>query len=607
LAQTEHSQHSSDFPPPRRLTASFLLLIVTFAVIVVLLATLGRFAHERSWTGTLQRLVPIVPVSDDPTVEQIVAQSGWTQYEDYGTVRIGRIERPARLIAGGTRWVQEVRVPPGGARYEAYVGAVGGAVNVRVATSRAPVLDVSAPAEDWTVVSFDLEARHGSTQRLTFEVLSDPEVVTAWSAETVTPLNVDVQAPDVILISLDTVRRDQLTPYEPSLLTTPNLAAFAREAVRFDRAIASSSWTIGSHSVLFTGEFPAGSLGYDSRVEPEEYTLPEIFAANGYQTYGVSGGPYTDPRWGLHQGFDEYVVSGARENAREATSRAIEWVRRDPNTPKFLFLNLFDAHEPLELSEDVRRLTGVTADVPPLLWHELDYRKRPITPEIRARLLNAYRAELRSIDEHLGRFFSWLRQNGRWERTVVIVWADHGQLLGERGQIGHAYTLEEELLNVPLIVKPAGDARPMSRTYPHLFQEADLFSLAQALAGFNTEAGDEIMRSIAADRPVKRLAFSKIHHDPLPALVAHPRWRSATQWAVRNETHKIVRDLEGRTVAYDVTGEEEHVVPLPSTDSLLLPALDGFQSWLRQRPATRTIGPLSPAEIERLRSLGYIR
>jgi arylsulfatase A-like enzyme len=431
--------------------------------------------------------------------------------------------------------------------------------------------------------------------------------VTAWSAGTVTASETRAGFPDVILVSLDTVRRDQLTPYQPALQTTPNLDALAHEAIRFDQQIATSSWTIGSHSVLFTGQFPADSLGYGSRVEPSEYTLPERFAAHGYRTFGVSGGPYTDPRWGLHQGFDEYVVSGERENAREATSRAIEWIRRDLDTPHFLFLNLFDAHEHLELSERVRTLTGVTEDVPPLLWHELDYRQRPMTPEVRARLLNAYRAEIRSIDEELGKLFAFLKQSGRWDDTIVIVWADHGQLLGERGAIGHAYTLEEELLKVPLVVKPAKGGGRFPATYPHLFQEDDLFSFVQALAGADSEAGGEIVASVAANRPVRRLAFSKIHHDPLPALLAHPRWRSATQWAVRDRTHKIVRDLDGGTVAYDITGTEERVVPLSSADSSLLPALDRFRSWLGRRPATRTFGPLSPAEIERLRSLGYIQ
>jgi arylsulfatase A-like enzyme len=241
------------------------------------------------------------------------------------------------------------------------------------------------------------------------------------------------------------------------------------------------------------------------------------------------------------------------------------------------------------------------------MWHELDYRQRPITSDIRARLLNAYRAGIRSIDEELGRLFAYLKQRGRWDDTVVIVWADHGQLLGERGHIGHAYTLEEELLRVPLIVKPAGGRGQMPAVYPHLFQEDDLFSLVQALSGLESEDGREIMASVAANRPVRNLAFSKIHHDPLPALVAHPRWRSATQRAVRNDTHKIVRDLESRTAAFDISGNEERGVPLSLTDSSLLPSLDRFQSWLRHRPATRTFGPLSPAEIERLRSLGYIQ
>lgn len=584
------------------------LLIVTSAAVAFLAgAAASPFAvRERSGPANIQRLPPMSPVSDDPIVDQAVARLRWSEYADYGTVKIGRVERPSRLFTGDTRWTRELRVPVGGARYEAHVGAVGGAVTVRVA-ARGSAVEVSAPPDEWTPVSLDLDARHGSTQKLTIEVSGPGDVVTAWGPEIVTPLERRMDAPDVILISLDTVRRDQLTPYEPSLATTPGLAALATEAIRFDQAIATSSWTIGSHAVLFTGEFPADSLGYASRVEPREDTLPEIFAAHGYRTFGVSGGPYTEPRWGLHQGFDEYLTSGDRENAREATSQAIEWMRGNPHSPTFLFLNLFDAHEPLELSEEVRTLTGVTEDVPPPVWFELDSARRPITSDVRATLLNAYRAELRSIDEQLQRLVSYLKESGRWERTVVIVWADHGQLLGERGNIGHAYTLDDELLNVPLIVKPAGGRGRMPPIYPHLFQENDLFALSQALAGMSNEAGSEMMASIAAGRRIRTLAFSKIHHDPLPELVMQRRWRSATQWAVRDETHKIVRDLEGRITAYDTTGLEERVVPLSLVDGKLMPALDRFQSWLSRRGSSRTVGPLSPAEIERLRALGYIQ
>jgi arylsulfatase A-like enzyme len=255
----------------------------------------------------------------------------------------------------------------------------------------------------------------------------------------------------------------------------------------------------------------------------------------------------------------------------------------------------------------VQRLTGVTEDVPGSMWFELDSGRRPITATVRQRLRRAYRAELTAIDRELQRLFDYLKQSGRWERSIVVVWADHGQLLGERGYVGHAYTLEEELIRVPLIVKPAAGSQLTPGVHPHLIQEDDLFALSQVLAGMPNTQGAEVVTAISRNTPGRRFTFSKIHHDPLPELTAQRRWRSATQWAARDTQMKIVRDLEGRSLAYDVTGPEERLVAMPDQDSPLVAALDRFRAWMERMPSTRTVGPLTPAEIERLRALGYIQ
>lgn len=591
-----------------RPSPSALVLLFVLSVVIALVVSAGVLVRRESAAPPgMQRLLSVVSEEPEATIDEAITRSSWTEFADYGTVRIGRVERPARLFTGRKRWVRQVRVPPGGARYEAFVGATEAPIQVQLKATGAAPVEVSAPADGWTRISVDFDSSRGSSQSVAFDVKVPPAAVAAWGSETVTPLRRVDLPPDVVMISLDTVRRDQLTPYVPSLPTTPHLATFAGEAIRFDQAISTSSWTIGSHAALFTGTFPPDSLGYQSRVEPGERTLPEIFAAAGYRTFGVSGGPYTDPRWGLHQGFDEYIVSADRENAGDATSRAIEWMERAGGAPVFLFLNYFNAHEPLELSAEVQHLTGVTDGVPGSLWFELDSGTRPVTPGIREQLLRAYRAELRSIDQELGRLFDDLKRRNRWDRSAIIVWADHGQLLGERGHIGHAYTLEEELINVPLIVKPAGGRGQAPAVHPHLIQEDDLFAFTQSLAGIANAEGDQVAAAVNANRPVRRLAFSRIHHDPLPALMAQRRWRSATQWAVRTGDMKIVRDLEGRSFAYDIAGREERVVDLTTSDPWLVAALDRFRSWVARVPSARTIGPLSPAERERLRALGYIQ
>lgn len=555
----------------------------------------------------LQRLSPPFAADHDATIEAAVLRSMWTEYADYATVRIGRVERPAQLLTGRKQWVRQLSIPPGGARYEVFIGAIDASAIVRTGRAGSALSETSVAAGEWTQLTFDLEAAAGGTQSVTFEIEVPPGGVAAWGSELVIPRQHHETPPDVVLISLDTVRRDQLTPYVPSLPTTPTLAALAHEAMMFEEAISTSSWTVSSHATLFTGRFLPDSLGYQSRVEPEEYTLPEILAASGYKTLGVSGGPYTDPRWGMHQGFDEYVASGERENARDATSRAIDWMSQAGAAPVFLFLNYFDAHEPLELSEEVRRASGVTADVPRTLWHELDAGRQPVTAAIRERLLAAYRAELTAIDEQLRRLTEYLKRSGRWDRTLLIIWSDHGQLLGERGYIGHAYTLDEELLRVPLIIKPPKGSSLAHGSHKGLIQGDDLFALTQTLAGLPSPDGASIVAAVSKNAPVRRLAFSKIHHEPLPELVVQRRWRSATQWAVHDGSTKIVRSLEGESVAYDVTGAQEKPIAMPGPSSSLVTALERFRSWVGHLRSTPTVGPLSPAERERLRSLGYIQ
>lgn len=581
---------------------SSLVIVVLCALSFLWSARPGRASHPG-----VTRLPQAFAAAPESSVKNAVKGHDWTQYSDYRTLRLGRVERPARLITGRQRVTRSVVVPRGGAQYETFIGAVDGPATVTLGRPGAADVETRADPGRWTRLAFALDSRDGPKQSIDISVDVAPGSLAAWGSELVTVPRAPDGPADVILISLDTVRRDQLTPYAPTLATTPVLADLARESLVFTQAIATSSWTIASHATLFTGHFPADSLGYDSRVEPEEYTLPEIFAANGYRTFGVSGGPYTDPRWGLHQGFDEYVASADRENASDATSRAIEWLKADGGAPAFVFLNYFNAHEPLTLSPEVRQRSGVTEDVPHAMWTELAAGRQPLTTAVRRQLLRAYRGEVTAIDTELGRLFDYLKNSGRWSQTLVIVWSDHGQLLGEGGNLGHALTLEEELIRVPLMIKPAAGSELDPGVSPAPMQGDSLFGLIQKLGGLPDLEDATSVPVLKGHATTTGLTFSKIHHDPLPALTSQRRWRSATLWAVRDGTTKIVRDLEGRAVAYDVTGLEERPIEMPGPDSLLLRVLHNFRLATDRVTSRPTVGPLSPEHLERLRALGYVR
>jgi hypothetical protein len=278
--------------------------------------------------------------------------------------------------------------------------------------------------------------------------------------------------PDIVLITLDTTRADRIGCYGYRGATTPNLDRLAEEAVVHTRAYSTTNWTFPAHASLFTGKFttshgatydPDGPLLLTSLVSgPErwsqfrvrglgqgERTLAAILSEAGYSTGAVVAGPWLKQIMGLDDGFGHYdddgIVSFNGRPAPQVTDRALTWVAENTDQPFFLFLNYFDPHQPLEApGEFIRDLPADGESSPP--------------KNERSQL---YDAEIRFMDHHLGRLFQGLRELDRYERSWIIIAADHGELLGEHGLIGHGNTLYEELIHVPLVVKYPGGEGPM--------------------------------------------------------------------------------------------------------------------------------------------------
>jgi arylsulfatase A-like enzyme len=275
--------------------------------------------------------------------------------------------------------------------------------------------------------------------------------------------------PDIVLITLDTTRADRLGCYGYPGETTPNLDRFAEEAVVHTRAYSTTSWTLPAHASLFTGKFtashgaryhPDGSLLLTDVISgPErwsqfrvrglgqgERTLAAMLSEAGYSTGAVVAGPWLKRVMGLDRGFDHYdddgITSRNGRPAPEVTDRGLAWIAGNTEPPFFLFLNYFDPHEPLKAPPQfIRDLAAEGESNPPR-----DQRSR------------LYDAEVRFMDHHLGRLFQGLKYLDRYDGSWIIITADHGELLGEHGLIGHTNTLHEEIVRVPLIVKyPSGE------------------------------------------------------------------------------------------------------------------------------------------------------
>ena len=267
--------------------------------------------------------------------------------------------------------------------------------------------------------------------------------------------------PNVILVTLDTTRADYLGAYGKAGDPTPNLDALAREGTRFDLAISSSAVTPVSHASILTGlENPEHGLrvlsapsGY--RLRGGIPTLATVLKDSGYRTGAVGSAFPVSSYFGFKNGFDSFqgVEGELSDGAEGKTWNVAELQRRSDATtelaleflksttsPRFLWIHYWDPHDGVLLPPKDR--------LPKTLWRKgADGEPEPSR--------DLYQAEVSYVDAQFGRLVAALRERGEWDRTIVVVVADHGEGLGDHGWDHHRILYQEEI-RVPLIVRAPG-------------------------------------------------------------------------------------------------------------------------------------------------------
>ena len=248
--------------------------------------------------------------------------------------------------------------------------------------------------------------------------------------------------PDVLLVTIDTLRADHLGCYGDKHAATPVLDALAARGARFPTAIAAVPLTTPSHASILTGLTPLrhGVRDNGDYVLPDTIpTLAEAFHDAGYRTAAFVSGFPLDRRFGLARGFDVYDdhLPHGEDRRRSAyverladqtTAAARSWLEAGPPSPWFLWVHYFDPHAPYE---------------PP--------------PELAARFAGRiYDGEIAFVDAQLGGLLRFLDTNGLSSRTLVLVTADHGESLGEHGEETHGVFVYDATLRVPWIMAGPG-------------------------------------------------------------------------------------------------------------------------------------------------------
>jgi arylsulfatase A-like enzyme/Flp pilus assembly protein TadD len=391
---------------------------------------------------------------------------------------------------------------------------------------------------------------------------------------------------NVIVISIDTCRADHLSCYGYPRNITPNIDAFAKEAVVFENVISPVPLTLPGHSSMLTGTNPPYHGVHDNfnyQLTPYNITLAEILREQGYLTGGIVSAFVLDEQFGLNQGFDDYYDDYERpkddidngQTGGETSRLACEWLGEHKDESFFLFLHYYDPHFPY----------------------------RPPEPFASEFADNPYAGEVAYTDYCIGQVIKKLKELNLYESALIVITSDHGEMLGEHGATTHSWFIYQSALRVPLMVRvpkgPGGkrvdciaglvDIVPSICSY--LGIEVPLVVHGRDLSGYFVGKGKP-----STDRYIycESLTPTKLEGNSLLGVVSGG-WKYIQ--TTRPELYDLVRDA-GET--------DNQVLKLPKRAHLMqehLKLILEEQSYRGEGDSGLT---LNSEARERLESLGYI-
>jgi arylsulfatase A-like enzyme/cytochrome c-type biogenesis protein CcmH/NrfG len=396
--------------------------------------------------------------------------------------------------------------------------------------------------------------------------------------------------PNVLLISIDTLRADHVGAYGYAAAQTPALDGLAARGLRFVRASTTTPLTLPAHTSLMTGTFPAWHGVRDNGgfyVGEDQLTLAKVLRQHGYRTGGFVGAFVLDSRWGINQGFDRYFdnfdlsryegkgLDAVQRPGREVVDQALPWLDEEPGRPFFAWVHLYDPHTPYAAPEPFRSRFPVS-------------------------IVGAYDAEIAYADSQVARLLDHLRERGALESTLVIAVGDHGESLGEHQEQQHGFFVYEGTVRIPLII--AGPGVP-ARVVADQVRIVDVMPTVLDAVGIpvpGTVQGHSL-RTLENGSHRDLLALSETFYPRY-----HYGWSDLQ--AVGDGRYKFI--LAPERELYDLQddpGETQNLASAnPQRADALERALRDLQTRSSRSAAAAAPRPVDPEAEERLRALGYI-
>jgi len=450
--------------------------------------------------------------------------------------------------------------------------------------------------------------------------------------------------PNVILLTIDTLRPDRLGCYGFKPNITPNIDRLAYSGLRFTQAITGGSWTQAAFPVMLTSTYASMYGGCIGPLASERPSPIEALSRNGYTTAGFVTSPLLGQIFGYQRGFDHFAdltpgekdpglrkikggqfflrqpvthsiskLIGTRSSpaklyvsAEELTDLICQWIGK-MQSPFFLWGHYMDVHWPYHLEDQLiqpKDIAQAWIDIAHL--HNANWNGASISPKQRDHYIQLYEQAVAYTDQHLGRLFDYLANHGLEENTVVILLADHGEEFLEHGRWGHwEDNLYDEILKVPLIIRIPG--QPAGKVIDRQVRLLDLMPTILELCGIQVLEG-VMGRSMAS-------LWDKNGQDYEAEVTISEMWHDA--WhivAVRTEEYKYIWDNKkpDQPRLYDLRtdpGEQHNIsANAPQIRVELHGHIEARIAEMEQtQPEQAPVGPeMDEDMLRRLRDLGYI-
>lgn len=422
---------------------------------------------------------------------------------------------------------------------------------------------------------------------------------------------------NVLLVILDAGRAQSFGAYGYGRPTTPEIDRIAAEGVVFERVTTPAVYTLGAMSSLWTSQYPDrhhSEVSFSARLPKDRLTLAELLSAQGVHTAGFVANAVAGKGFGFDRGFAEFHEVFRTLGSRGDVFRQAlpPWLAANRDRRFFAYLHFREPHFPYDPEPPFDTKFGPDGPIPKAarrdaaFFTDVNQGRRQFSEAERKHLVRLFDGNLAFADHEIGALRQAMEKEGAWDRTVVIVAADHGEELFERGWIGHNVHLYEPSVHIPLIVRFPRGAGPAGKRVAAL---ADLLDVAPTIAdilGARGQGGSDREFQGRSLLPVIEGAPGK------PAVLSRTVW-DRPRYALRDERYKYLYYTQtGEEWLYDLEadpGETRDLAPSePLRAAYYRQALHAWTLQLARRgPSGGEQAELSPDQCENLKALGYVQ